>query len=251
MKMQYEKQYSNCLGREMEFKIYGHAGKAMLYIPCQNGRFFDFENFGMAETLAPWIEAGKLQVFSVDTLDAETWSSGHWDCRERISRHEQWFHYLIDEVVPQMISRAQETNREEEPKLMVFGCSMGAMHAGNLFFRHPDLFDMVLALSGVYNASFSFGDYMDELVYQNSPVHYLSNLPKEHEYRALYKRSKMVFCVGQGAWEDELLAGTRELDTVLARQDIAAWVDYWGYDVNHDWYWWRRQVEYFMPFFLQ
>ena len=27
----------------------------MLYIPCQDGRFFDFEDFHMADTLAPWI----------------------------------------------------------------------------------------------------------------------------------------------------------------------------------------------------
>ena len=63
MEMRYERQYSRQLNRDMEFKIYGHAGKPMLYIPCQNGRFFDFENFRMADMLSPWIEAGRLQVF--------------------------------------------------------------------------------------------------------------------------------------------------------------------------------------------
>ena len=33
MEITYEKQYSYHLGRDMEFKIYGHAGKPMLYIP--------------------------------------------------------------------------------------------------------------------------------------------------------------------------------------------------------------------------
>ena len=45
MEMQYFKDYSPALGRDMECKIYGHAGRPMLYIPCQDGRFFDFENF--------------------------------------------------------------------------------------------------------------------------------------------------------------------------------------------------------------
>ena len=52
---------------------------------------------------------------------------------------------------------------------MVFGCSLGATHAANLFFRRPDLFDRVLALSGIYDASYGFDGYMDEGVYLNSP----------------------------------------------------------------------------------
>ena len=69
MEMQYFKEYSPALGREMECKVYGHGGRPMLYIPCQDGRFFDFENFHMADTLAPWIESGQLMVMSIDTLD--------------------------------------------------------------------------------------------------------------------------------------------------------------------------------------
>ena len=52
MEMQYFKEYSPELGRDMECKLYGHAGRPMLYIPCQDGRFFDFENFHMTDTLA-------------------------------------------------------------------------------------------------------------------------------------------------------------------------------------------------------
>ena len=80
MEMQYFKDYSPALGREMECKVYGHAGRPMLYIPCQDGRFFDFEDFHMADTLAPWIESGQVMVISIDTIDKETWSdsSGAW-----------------------------------------------------------------------------------------------------------------------------------------------------------------------------
>ena len=74
MEMQYFKEYSPELGRDMECKLYGHAGRPMLYIPCQDGRFFDFENFHMTDTLAPWIESGQIMVLSIDTMDQETWS---------------------------------------------------------------------------------------------------------------------------------------------------------------------------------
>ena len=29
-------------------------------------------------------------------------------------------------------------------------------------------------------------------------------------------------------------------------KNIPAWIDYWGYDVNHDWPWWRKQMPYFL-----
>ena len=39
MEVQYRKEYSPALGRDMECKIYGHKGRPVLFIPCQDGRF--------------------------------------------------------------------------------------------------------------------------------------------------------------------------------------------------------------------
>ena len=102
MEMQYFKDYSPALGREMECKVYGHAGRPILYIPCQDGRFFDFEDFHMADTLAPWIDSGKVMVLSIDTLDQETWSDPNGNPYWRIRRYEQWLHYIVDEAVPKL-----------------------------------------------------------------------------------------------------------------------------------------------------
>ena len=44
MNIQYFKNYSPALGRDMECKLYGHGGQPILFIPCQDGRFYDFEN---------------------------------------------------------------------------------------------------------------------------------------------------------------------------------------------------------------
>ena len=75
MEIQYFKEYSPALGREMECTVYGHAGRPVLFIPCQDGHHNDFEGFHMTDTWSPWIEAGKVMVFSIDTIDAETWSN--------------------------------------------------------------------------------------------------------------------------------------------------------------------------------
>lgn len=250
METAYFKWYSPALGREMECKRYGHAGRPVLFLPCQDGRFFDFENFGMTGAWGPWIESGQVMVFSVDTLDAETWSDSQGDPRRRICRHEDWIRYLTDEVVPLLRSQANQLNGWTGiPGIIAAGCSLGAAHAANLYFRRPDIFDGLLALSGIYTASFGFGSYMDDLVYLNSPEDYLAGMPLDHPYLSLYRQKRAVICTGQGPWE--LPDDTRRLQSLLQDKGIPAWVDYWGYDCSHDWPWWRKQTAYFLPYLLE
>lgn len=242
MKTEYFKEYSPALGRDMEFMIYGHAGRPVLYIPCQDGRFHDFGDFHMADTLAPWIDSGQIIVFSVDTIDKETWSDKNGDPYWRARRHEQWMSYLFYEMAPRMLDRTRQDG------ILAFGCSLGATHAANLYLRRPDLFNGCLALSGIYTADYGFGGYMDEVVYQNSPVHYMANLPRDHSYIDIFNRQRAAICVGLGPWE--IPDSTRQLADTFSRKGIRTWVDFWGYDCAHDWPWWYKQTVYFFPWLL-
>lgn len=242
MKTQYFKQYSRALGRDMEYKTYGDKGKGVLVFPSQDGRFYDYQDFDMVASLAHHIEAGRIHLICADSIDRETWSDAGGNEHHRIALHEQWYHYIVDELIP-MVKKPHDT-------LIVTGCSMGGFHAANVFFRRPELFDTLLALSGLYNADYFFPGYHDPLVYDNSPLDFLSNMPADHPYLKQYRRKNIVLCVGQGAWEDELLDSTRRMDALLRAKDIPAWVDYWGHDVSHDWQWWRKQVVYFMDSLL-
>ena len=69
MQIRYYKEYSRYLNRDMEFKVYGHAGRPILIFPCQSGRFFDWEDRNMCNLAAPWIDAGKLQIIAADSID--------------------------------------------------------------------------------------------------------------------------------------------------------------------------------------
>ena len=91
MEIRYFKHWSSHLNRDMEFKVYGHSGKPVLFIPCQAGRFMDFEGFNMDKTWAPWIESGQVMVFSCDSIDNEAWAALGADKRWRIENHEKWF----------------------------------------------------------------------------------------------------------------------------------------------------------------
>ncbi len=250
METQYFRDYSPALDRDMELKVYGHAGRPVLFIPCQDGRFFDFENYKMTDYWGPWIEAGEVMVFSIDTIDQETWSDKYGDPRWKITRYEQWITYICNEVVPFIRDYVNMKNGWDGfPGVMAFGCSLGATHAANLYFRRPDLFDRLLALSGIYSADFGFHGYMDEMVYNNSPVHFLRNMPEDHPYIELYNKKRAVICVGQGPWE--IPDTTRELAHIFSEKGINVWVDFWGYDCKHDWDWWYKQVQYFLPYLLE
>lgn len=239
MQVEYHKWYSRYLNRDMEYKTFGNEGHALIAFPCQNGRFFDYADQGMIHVLTPWIEAGRIRVICVDGIDWETWSNCEGDPRWRIEQHERWFNYIIEELLPNI-------RRYDGETLMTTGCSMGAMHAANFFFRRPDIFDTVIGLSGLYHAGYGFPYYSDELTYANSPQDFLRNMPDEHPWMNLYRQRRIVFCIGQGRWENETLESTRQLDTILCEKHIPAWFDYWGFDCDHDWPWWRKQMPYFM-----
>ena len=240
MNVEYHKYWSACLEQDMEFKVYGHTGKPVLVFPSFAGRFFDFENYGMIESSGDLIETGCFQFYTVDSIDRQTWAKFEDPPKERASRHEDYDHYIVQEVVPFIRERSGEGTQ-----LLATGCSMGGYHSSNFFFRHPDLFDSLISLSGIFQLSMFVGDYVDDNVYFNSPMLYLPNL-EDPWYLDRYRRSQIILCSGQGAWEDRMLTDIRAFCQVLERKHIPAWIDLWGEDVSHDWPWWRKQLRYFL-----
>ena len=194
MKVEYHKWFSPSLNQEMELKTYGHGGKPLLVFPAQSGRFYDFENFGMVGAVHWFIETGYLTLYTVDSVDAQSWANFPVHPHDRAARHEDYDRYIVDEVVPFM--------QRNHPGLKAYttGCSMGGYHSANFFFRHPEMFDGVISLSGLFSLKIFIGDYMDELVYFNSPLNYLANMD-DLDYLQLYRHSEIIICVGQGSWE--------------------------------------------------
>ena len=89
------------------------------------GAFFDFENYRMTDAWAPWIESGQCMVFSIDTLDKETYSATY-DPHDRIRRHEAWMNYIVREVAPFIQSMTNDRNGwDGTPGIIAFGCSPG------------------------------------------------------------------------------------------------------------------------------
>jgi esterase/lipase superfamily enzyme len=228
----------------MEFKIYGHAGPLCLVIPCQDGRFFEWEDRGMFNLVSDLIDQGKVQFVTVDTIDTETWSS-NGDSGWRMFMQESWINYLMQELVPAAL---EITGQSPDAEMMVMGASLGATHAANLFFRFPHRFTRLLALSGVYDMHdyIHDGNY-DGNYYQNNPMSYLPNMAPDHPYIEQYNRNKAIFVVGQGPWEEVCKESLSRLHNVFLEKKICPQIYYWGYDTPHDWPSWEKQVRMYLP----
>ncbi|MGH2358493.1 MAG: esterase family protein [Candidatus Limnocylindria bacterium] len=239
MKVERRLWFSHALGHDMEYLVYGHDGQPVVAFPSQNGRCGDFEAFGMVGAVAHLVDAGRMRLVAADGIDWQSWTNASVPPGDRARRHIDYDRYLADELFPAI---CDETGR---PSLWATGCSMGAFHAANAFFRHPDLLDGLIAISGLYQPRLFVGDYTDDAVYFNSPLYYLPNLA-DAWYLDSYRRARIVFCIGQGAWEEDCLADHRAMQRILESKGVPAEFDYWGFDVDHDWPAWRRMLPYWL-----
>ena len=238
--------YSEILRQNMTVKIYGEGGLPLLVFPTQDAMSDNFENFGMIDTLKNFLNEKKIQLFCVDTVDKETWSNIYGDKVWRAARQESYYNYIIEEVLPLI----REKNSSKDLPVAT-GCSLGGLHAAIVFFRRPELFSGILSLSGVYDAKFFFDGWSNPVLYDNAPIDFLTNIATNHPYIEVYNTKKIILCIGQGRWEEEGLRTTAIMQKIFAEKNISAWTDFWGYDVDHDWIWWKKQILYFLPEFLK
>ena len=127
----------------------------------------------------------------------------------------------------------------------VTGASFGAFHAANQFFRRPDLFDTLIAMSGFFDLEPDYTQgYKSDDLYFNNPVSYIANMHDDHSLHLLRHESDIHIVTGQGAYEAPHCS--RHLSEVLWQKGIGHNLDLWGADVNHDWPWWRKML----PFFI-
>ena len=245
MQVEYHKDYSHQLNRDMEYKVYGHGGKPVIVFPTSYGRFWQWEDMGMIGAVSGFINDGRIQVFTIDSLDSETVFSDNWDKLGSIHRYDQYMGYVREELLPAALDISRRANGTPDEKALVTGASLGAFHAANFFFHQPWHLDGLIGLSGAYSTRTMYGDYMPDEISAYSPLDYLQGSFIDSRWLA-YQRCNIILACGQGAWEEPMRTDTILMGELLARRSIPAWVDLWGYDVNHDWPWWQQQLPYYL-----
>ncbi len=219
--------------------MYGHYGFALLLLPTAAADYLEYERFLMIDVLKPYIESGKVKVFSINSINSESWLNPRMHPRHKSIRHVQFNEYVYKEVVPFIKHKTSM-----ETPIILSGASLGALHAANLFFRRPDLIDGVIAMSGNYDLSTYTGGYHDQDVYFNSPMQYLPNLHDEYWLGHIRKSRHIHIMTGSGAWETP--EATINFSRVLDAKGIPHELDVWGPDMPHDWPTWRMMLPYYV-----
>lgn len=237
--------HSESLGEDLAVNVFGTAGQPIMAFAPLGQAPENLEEAGLVDELADYLDAGVIQLFCVSNVDGQSWASDGYAV-ERAARQEAYYQAICDEIVP-LVHELSAT----DARPLALGFDMGATHAAIFALRRPDLFQGCVCLSGTYDASRYFGDWMDATLYDNTPCAFLPNMPVDHPYIALYNQRQLLFCCGQEPSEAESLRTTHEIDAQLQRLGVEAWCDYWGGDVSHSWFWWKKQIRYFMPIVLE
>ena len=242
MNREYHKWFSPNLRRTMELLVFGHAGTKVLFFPTRTARFYDYEDWKVIDSIRHLIDSGTIQVYCVDSIDQESFYCFWAHPKGRIQRHVEYESYLLDEVIP----FANEKNNH--PNFMSIGCSMGAYHAVNLAFKHPQLFCKVVALSGRYDLTKNIGMFVDLLdgyysdcVYYNSPSHFVPNIQEGEQLDHLRKLDITIVC----GTEDVFIHNNREFSQTLWSKGIQPKFYEWDGLVHKAKYW--RQM---LPMYL-
>lgn len=230
--------HSPSLDREMPVVTYGHHGFALLMVPTAAADYLEYERFQMIDHLAPFINEGKVKVFSVNSINTESWLNKQMEGAHKAIRQNQFNDYIYNEVVPYI-----KNNTSWDTPIIVTGASFGALHSMNLFLKRPDLINGAIAMSGVYDLTEYTDGYYDDQVYYNSPIHYIPNL-NDHYVLEQIRRGKLIMATGQGSYEDP--EANRRFSAVLNTKSIPHELDLWGHDVTHDWPTWRTMLPHFL-----
>ena len=180
-----------------------------------------------------------MKVFSINSINSESWLNSSMHPRHKAIRHCQFNDYVTAEVVPFI-----HTHCRGPVPIITTGASFGALHSANNLFRRPDLFDGCIAMSGSYDLKDYTDGYWDQDVYFNSPLDYLPHLEDETQLNLLRAKHHIHFVTGQGAYEKP--SSSVDIGRVLGSKGIPHEIDLWGHDVDHDWPWWRKMLPHYL-----
>jgi len=237
MKRELHAWHSPALNKTMEVAIYGHFGMPLLLVPTAAADYLEYERFLMIDVIKPFIDSGKVKVFSINSINSESWLNNKMHPRHKSIRHVQFNNYVYDEVVPFIKSQTSE-----DSKIIISGASLGALHSANLYFKRPDLIAGVIAMSGDYDLTSYTDGYYDDDVYFNSPMAYMPGLTDEAYLRRMRNNKHIHILTGSGNYETP--DASRRFAAILQSKGIPVDLDVWGYDMHHDWPTWRAMLPY-------
>jgi esterase/lipase superfamily enzyme len=234
MNREYHHWYSHRLNREMGVVVYGHWGPPIIGFPTSGGDEWELEGQSMIGALADFIDAGRVKIFTVNSINQESFYNRGAHPAHRAWVQKQFDDYLANDVFPFIHDHCRGWT-----PITTMGASMGAYHAANTLLKHPDVVKRCFAMSGVFDMKTFMDGYYDDNFYFNNPVDYLSNLSDAWHLDNL-RTCDIHLVTGHGPFEHS--GPSYHLADILRTKGIPASVDDWGPMGGHDWPYWKNQM---------
>lgn len=230
-----ERWISPRLGEPVTLARWGWWGTPVLLYPTAGGDAEEIERFLMIDVLGPLLDAGRIKVYSVDSLAGRTWMKRTGSPEYRAAYQNRFDAMIRHEVVPAI----RHDCRSESIEIVTAGASIGAYNALASACRHPDVFRAAVCMSGTFDlAPWMEGVHTPDL-HEVSPLHFVPHLD-EGAHLAQLRERFIVLPTGLGRYEAP--AESWRVADALGARGIPNRVDEWGHDWHHDWMTWRAML---------
>lgn len=227
--------YSSRLGEDITLARWGYFGQPVLLFPTAGGDAEEIERMQMIHVLQPLLEAGRIKVYSCDSLAGRYLAARQGSVEHRWRMLNQFEEYIAHEVVPAI--RMDCGGAEIE--VITAGASIGAFKAVAVLCRYPWLFSAAIAMSPTFDLEGLFGLRGTEDYYYSAPLSFLPNLGPGAILDRLQQRFVLI-AHGQGRWETP--AESWRMARLLGAKGVPNRVDEWGHQHDHDWPTWRQML---------
>ena len=228
-----ERWRSHHLEQDVTVAKWGEFGTPVLVFPTAGGDAQEVERFQMIDALSGLLAAGRIKVYSVDSVSGRSWLNQE-DPRHSMWLQSQFDRFIVDEVVPAI--RADCSSADIE--IISAGASIGAFWALEVLCRHPEVFRTAVCMSGSYDLTDRLHGHWNDDFYFSSPLDFLPSL-EGWDLDRLRERFVVLAC-GSGRWEN--VDESWRMADVLGAKGIPNRVDQWGTEWDHDWPTWREML---------
>src|SRR5437667_4212 len=151
MNERYIKWHTPWLSRDFEMLAFGNGGGLPLILfPTSFGSYYQNKDFGLVDAVASYVDAGRVTVYCPDAIDLESFYNKSIHPADRMRTHNAYENVIVRDVFD-LAHRECNCHR-----VAVCGASLGAYHAANIAFRHPDTVSHLISLSGSFDISSFF-----------------------------------------------------------------------------------------------
>ena len=228
--------FSDRMQHESTLVRWGHHGQPVLIFPTAGGDAEEIERFHLVRVLDPLISAGRIKVYSCDSVAGRAMITQEGGPAHRMWLLNQFHQYVRHEVVPAI---RQDCN-SDDIGVWTTGASIGAFHAVAVTCRWPNVFHRALGMSGTYDILrfFQTDGAHTEDYWVSSPRHFLPTLSGPH----LDELRKRFILIASGAGRAEDMGESWGLAQALGAKGVPNRVDPWGPEWHHDWPTWRNML---------